>query len=188
MLGVLLLVFRRLGVSIDLIVLEREGTGPVAFDPPDKNFSFRFLGPEDVDDLMQLEPGTERGSLETLLGDGKLCFGVWDDARLVAKMWCDPHELYHPVRPKQLDAEEVYLQLAYVDPDYRGQNLAPLMRIRGYAALGEMGITKFYSYSMYVNTQARRFKAKLGARSECLIVFVRWFGRWSSCRTFPMDD
>jgi len=186
-LGVLLRVIRGLGINIDLIVLEREGAGPVDFTPPENDFTCRFLGPKDIQDLLRLDAKADRDSLESMFRDEKLCFGMWDDARLVAKMWCDPHELYHPVSPKQLDADEVYLQLAFVDPDYRGQNLAPLMRVRGYAALRELGMTKFYSYSMYVNAEARRFKAKLGARSECLIVFVRWFGRWSSCRTYSLD-
>ncbi|MGI9262483.1 MAG: GNAT family N-acetyltransferase, partial [Woeseiaceae bacterium] len=102
------------------------------------------------------------------------------------KMWCDPDEMYHPIEAKRLEADEVYLQMAYVDPDYRGQNIAPLMRIAGYEALREIGKTRFYSYSMYENTRARRFKEKLGARSESLTIHVRWFGKWSICRTFPM--
>lgn len=187
-LGVLLHALRWVGISIDLIVLEREGINPIELDPPDPDLTFRFLSPADLDQLVELESGADRDSLETMFRDGKLCFGAWDGKRLVAKMWCDPNELYHPVKARQLDEDEVYLQLAYVDPDYRGRNLAPLMRSASYSALMELGITKFYSYSMFVNTQARRFKAKLGARSECLIVFIRWFGKWSTCRTYPMTD
>lgn len=187
-LGVGLRVLRWLGINVDLLVLEREGMAPVDFTPPDSGLTFGYLELQDIDELVRLDSTNSRDTVDEMFRDGKLCFGVWDDTRLIAKMWCDPDELYHPIEPRQLDADEVYLQLAYVDPEYRGQNIAPLMRMAGYEALQEIGITRFYSYSMYMNTQARRFKKKLGARSESLTVYIRWFGRWTYCRTFGIDN
>ena len=103
-------------------------------------------------------------------------------------MWCDLDEFYHPTRDEKLERDQAYLLVAYVDPDYRGQGLAPQMRAAGYDALRELGRHRFYSYSRFFNAAARRFKEKLGAREEGLRIHFRWFGRWSSCVTFPWGD
>ena len=126
--------------------------------------------------------------LDMWFREGKLCYGIRDHSRLIAKMWCDLDELYHPTCPQKLAVDEVYLFLAYVDPDYRGQGLASLMRVAGFASLRRMGRSKFYSYSRYFNTAARRFKAKLGAREESLIIHFQLFGKWSKSLTFRLSD
>jgi hypothetical protein len=89
---------------------------------------------------------------------GKLCFGIRDKGRLIAKMWCDFDESYHPTHPHKLAA--------------------------GYTALRGMGRSRFYSYSRYFNSAARRFKAKLGAREEGLRPHFRLFDNWSKSLTF----
>jgi len=73
---------------------------------------------------------------------------------------------------------------AYTDPSYRGQNLAPLMRLNCYAALRAIGRDTIFSYTDYSNTVARRFKQKLGAVDESLRVHVTAFNRFS--RTFTL--
>jgi ribosomal protein S18 acetylase RimI-like enzyme len=176
--GALIRVPGWIGIRTELLILEREGKVPAEFDGGG-GFEFRFLSPDDIDELVRLEPDTTREYPEEMFESGKLCFGAWEGERLVAKMWCDLDEIYHPVAPRKLGPDEVYLQLAYVDPALRGRNLAPSLRVAGYAALRELGRTRFYSYSRYFNTAARRFKQKLGSVSECLIVHVRLFNRWS---------
>lgn len=173
-----------IGIRTDLLILELEGQKPFELAQPTNGYDFRFLTPADIEDLIRLEPGTKRENLKMMFREGKLCYGVWDNTRLIAKMWCDLDQLYHPTRPHPLAADEVYLFLAYVDSNYRGQGLAPLMRVAGYASLREIGRSKFYSYSRYFNTAARRFKAKLGAREESLTVHFRLFGKWSRSLTF----
>ena len=98
-------------------------------------------------------------------------------------MWCDLDEFSHPPNYRKLANDEVYLFAAFADPKYRGQGLAPLMRTAGYAALREMGRNKFYSYTDFFNTAARRFKAKLGARDEALRVHLVLFEKWSRTLT-----
>ena len=177
-----------LGIRADLLVIVREGEYPVEIDQPAASYDFRFLSQADIEQLVRLEPDVDKEQLETWFDEGKLCYGVWDGSRLIAKMWCDPHEFYHPTNPYKLGADEVYLFLAYVDPDYRGQGLAPQMRAAGYAALRENGRRRFYSYSRFFNTAARRFKAKLGAREEGLRIHFRFFGTWSRSLTFRWSD
>lgn len=184
MLAVLLRALKWLGINIDLLIIVREGEMPLENTQPIGAYDFDILTPADIEELVRLEPGTEPEELEKWFREGKRCYGLRDKSRLIAKMWCDFDEFYHPTSPYKLAADEVYLFLAYVDPDYRGQGLATLMRAMSYAALREMGRSKFYSYSRYFNTGARRFKAKLGAREEGLRIHTRLFGKWSKTLTF----
>ena len=84
---------------------------------------------------------------------------------------------------RKLVADEVYLYAAFTDPTYRGHGLAPLMRAAVYASLREMGYRKFYSYSNFFNTAARRLKAKLGAQEEALRIHLELFEKWSKTLT-----
>ena len=174
---------RRIGISIDLFLTVREGETPVNFDQTDDALSFGFLTVADIEELVRFEPGSGRDSLLQLFREGKLCYGVRDGSPLVAKMWCDLKEFNFPPNYRKLADDEVYLFAALVHPDYRGQNLAPLMRAACYASLRKMGRTRFYSYTEYFNTAARHFKAKLGARDEALRLHVDLFGKWSKTLT-----
>ena len=57
------------------------------------------------------------------------------------------------------------------------------MRAKGYAALRKMGRSRFYSYTDFLNTPARRFKLKLGARNLALRLHLGLFGKWSKTVT-----
>ena len=173
-----------IGIRTDVLILELAGKEPFELAQATNGYDFRFLTPADIEDLIGLEPGTERENLKILFRERKLCYGVWDNTRLVAKTWCDLDQLYHPARPRPLAADEVYLFQTYVDPNYRGQGLAPLMRAAVCASLREMGRSKIYSYSRYFNTAARRYKAKVGAQERSLTVHFRLFGKWSRSLTF----
>lgn len=184
LLAVLLRALNWIGVKTDLLVIVREGLVPIKINTPTSAYNFDFLGAEDIEDLIRLDPEIPRHQLEKWFRNGKLCFGARDGTRLIAKMWCDLEEFYHPRLPQKLASDEAYLFLAYVHPDYRGKGLAPQMRAAGYSSLRAIGRTKFYSYSRYFNTAARRFKAKLGAREEGLRIVFLLFGRWSTSLTF----
>ena len=103
-------------------------------------------------------------------------------------MWCDPNEFNYPPNYRKLDDDEVYLFAAFSNPDYRGQGLAPLMRSAGYAALRNRGKSRFYSYTEFFNTPARRFKEQLGERNELLRLHIDLFGKWSKTMTLRRYD
>lgn len=168
---------------MELFFTVREGATPVAIAQSSEAFHFAFLTAEDIEDLIRLEPRADRQQSIARFRDGKLCYGVWDRSRLIAKMWCDLDEFNYPPNYRRLDADEVYLFGAFTDPDYRGQNLAPLMRAAGYSELRKMGRNKFYSYTDFFNTASRRFKIKLGARNEALRMYLELFGKWSKTYT-----
>ena len=172
------------GIKVELFTTVREGETYVEIAQATEAYEFGFLTAIDVEDLTRLEPGTDREKLITWFREGKLCYGVRDNSRLIAKMWCDFTDFNHPTNLHKLAADEVYLFSAYVDPEYRGRGLAPLMRTAVYASMRAMGRSKFYSYSRYFNTAGRHFKSKLGAREESLIMHFRLFGKWSRSLTF----
>jgi hypothetical protein len=177
---------KRVGVTLHpfLTVLEGE-SGPAQGASGDARHTFRFgfLTEADIDDLVRLEPGVEAAPLREWFRQGRLCFGAKEGRRLIAKMWCDLEAFHYPPNYRRLESDEAYLYAAYADPDYRGQNLVPLMRVRGYAALRELGRERFYSYTDYFNASARRFKAKLGARNEALRLYIELFGFWRKTLT-----
>lgn len=174
---------RWIGIRMELFITVREGETPVEVAQPPDAFRFAFLTVADVDDLIQLEPASDRQELIDWFREGKLCYGIWDQSRLIAKMWCDLDEFNYPPNYRELAVDEVYLYAAFSDPDYRGQSLAPMMRANGYKSLREMGRDRFYSYTDYFNTAARRFKLKLGARNEALRMHLELFGKWSKTVT-----
>jgi len=133
---------------------------------------------------MKFEGSPDPELIRTWLDEGKKCFAAWDGPRLVANMWCDFEEFNYPPNYRRLNDDEVYLFAAFSHPDYRGQNLAPNMRLHCYDTLQELGRHSFLSYTDYFNVAARRFKEKLGARNEMLRLYVCLFGRWS--RTFTL--
>jgi len=172
-----------IGIRIHPFVVVREGEVSLDVAPPVEAYEFGFVTEADIADLIRLEPGANQDEINTWFREGKLCFGVRDKSRLIAKMWCDLDEFNFAPNYRRLSTDEAYLYAAYTDPDYRGQGLAPMMRTAAYASLREIGRSKFYSYTDYFNTAARRFKAKLGAREESLRLHLALFGKWSKVFT-----
>ena len=182
-------ILRRLGwigLHFEPYLIVREGFDNSVAASADQKFRFGFLPLEEIESLADFGPngGVEK-MRRWMTEDGKRCFAAWDGQRLAAKMWCDFKEYNHKPNFRFLDEDEVYLFAAYSHPDYRGQNLAPKTRLHCYEGLKALGRTKFYSVTEYYNSAARRFKEKLGARNESLVLYVSLFNRWS--RTFTLN-
>jgi len=179
---------RWIGIRMEIFLVVREGETSVDVAELPDTFKVALLTVEDAGDLVQLDPGADRQQVTAWFREGKLCYGIWDQSRLIAKMWCDLDEFNYPPNFRRLADNEVYLFAAFADPDYRGQRLAPLLRAAGYSSLREMGRRRFYSYTEYFNTAARRFKVKLGARDEALRMHLGLFGTWSKTFTLKRYD
>lgn len=174
---------RRIGVVVEPFLVVREGEQAVDPDLSKTDYDFGFLTEADIDELIRLEPNPTCETVREWFREGKLCFGVKDGPRVLAKMWCDIKSFNYPPNFRELAGDEVYLYAAYADPAYRGRNLVPMMRDACYASLRQMGRVKFLSYTEYYNYAARRFKAKLGARDEVLRLHLGLFGLWSKTMT-----
>jgi len=173
----------RTGVRIELFLTVREGETTTNYDQSSADFEFCFLSVEDIGELVQLDPQTGAEELREWFKSGKLCFGARTGEALVAKTWCDLDTFNYPPNYRMLADDEAYLYAASTHPDHRGKNLAPKMRSACYEALRKMGRHRFYSYTDYFNTPARRFKKKLGAREQALRIHIDLFGKWSKTMT-----
>jgi ribosomal protein S18 acetylase RimI-like enzyme len=185
LLGGLLNRLTRVGIRIHPFLVVREGDATagttVSSDP---RLTCGFIDADDIAELVRVEPGVDAAKCGDRLRRGLLCYAVKDERRIVAKMWCDLEAFNFPPNYQRLENHEAYLFGAYTDPSYRGQNLAPMMRLNCYAALRAIGRDSFLSYTDYFNVAARRFKQKLGAVEESLRVHVIVFGRFS--RSFTL--
>jgi ribosomal protein S18 acetylase RimI-like enzyme len=175
----ILFVLKRFGIRIDVFITMREMN-----DPPDnfeleKRFSMDFLDDTHIDEIQKVEPITNRDEIATWFREGKLCYGVRDGSRLIAKMWCDLEALHYPPAYRLLEPDEAYLYAACVSKECRGGEIVSMMRIACCSRLREMGRTRFVSYTDYFNYPARRFKEKMGSENEMLGLHVVLFGRWS---------
>ena len=174
---------RKIGLHIEPFLTVLEGSKENERMLLNAKFRFGFVADEEFDALVEFEQLESRETLRRWLAEGKRCYAVWDGKRLVANMWCDFDEFNYGPNYRRLKSDEVYLFAAYSHPDYRGQSLAPTMRLRCYDALGELGKSRYYSYTEFFNVAARRFKEKLGARNEELRLYVCLCGRWSRTMT-----
>jgi len=167
---------RRIGIDIHPCLLVREALHPVArvieIDP---TFTFGQLSEDDLPGIHSLRPGMNLERYRDFLRTGKFCFGVKHEGRLVAKMWIDFDRINSVLYSRPLETDEAYLFDAFSDEAYRGQNLAPFLRMQCYAQAQAMGRNRIYSISDFTNTPARRFKAKLGVQDEALILYWQLF-------------
>lgn len=165
----------RVGIDIHPFLLVREA---LQADLPrvdiDPRFEFSELNEEDLPGIHALRPGMKIERYRDFLrDDGKLCFGLKDQDRLVAKMWIDTETINSAQYSRPLESDEAYLFDAFSSEEHRGQNLAPYLRVRCYERIRQLGRRRIYSISEFTNTPARRFKEKLGAKDAALIVYWR---------------
>lgn len=176
----------KVGIDLEPFFTVREGEVTEALPAGNDKFRFDFLRKNDFAALVEFSHTESPDVFQSWLNEGKRCFGVWDGPKLIANMWCDFKEFNYQPNYRRLQDDEVYLFAAFAHPDYRGQNLAPRMRMHCYEALRAMGKSKFYSYTDYFNTPARHFKEKLGARNEMLRLYICLFRRWSRTLTLRL--
>ena len=131
-------------------------------------YTFRELNEDDLPLIHALRPDMDIERYGRFLREGKRCFGLIDKGHLIAKMWIDFDHLNTFLMDRPLNPDEAYLFDAFSNPDYRGQNLAPYLRLRCYDAARAENCQKIYSVTDFINTAARGFKAKLGAKQEGL--------------------
>jgi hypothetical protein len=138
-----------------------------------------LLGPADMKQLAQL-PGVRETEEELALRlqSGFLCLALRYDSSIIAYMWCNLLVCDHKHLRFQLNKDQAYLTKAYTTQEYRGLNLAPYLRCQFYKYLYEMGRTRLYSITDYLNMPAQRFKAKLSAKPCGLYLGITFLKRY----------
>jgi ribosomal protein S18 acetylase RimI-like enzyme len=137
----------RVGIRIRPFLVVREGTpSNIERLTTDPRFSFGFVGTDDIPELVRVRPGVDAAKCAERLRSGLRCYVVKDGGRIVSMTWCDLEKFDVETFHRRLGDREAYLFGAYTDPAYRGQNLAPFLRMKCYGALRAMGRDSFFRH------------------------------------------
>lgn len=172
----------RIGIKISPFYLVEEGGS--ASNPPfelaaSTDYSVGFLGEADMKEIaaIPLRKLSEQNLLDRIK-NGCKCLGVKKNKKLVAFTWFNLKECPYQGFKFALSENEAYLFDAYTLREYRGNNIAPLMRYMSYRELEKIGRTRLYSISECINSQSIKFKKKLNARFVYLGVWISFFRKW----------
>ena len=147
------------------------------------DFTVVTLNETDMKEMEQLPMRSRKESeLLNLMRKGNNCLGIRINGQLAAFSWYNQHECNFSGSTFALEDNEAYLFDAYTSPDFRGMNLAPLIRQEVYKVLDEQGITTLLSVSECFNRPAIRFKSKLGATKARLLIYVSLFKKLNFTR------
>lgn len=151
------------------------GSNSKDFEVASQSYEISFLTQEDVKELDLIEGRFVAAvNMEDSLKKGHKCLGLKIKGKIAAFTWCRFDMLDFPrTRGITLRENEAYLYDMYVLKDYRGFNIAPLLRYKCYQELAKIGRTVLYSVSDFTNKPALRFKKKLDARIISLNVYIR---------------
>jgi len=166
---------QRLHVVCRPFLITREDLYPDERTSIELNSDYRFcaLDETDLPQIHNLRPEMDVERYAEFMRVGYKCFGIKRNDELIAKMWLNFRDFNSVMYQRVLEDDEIYLFDAYCNPAYRGQNLAPCLRLRCYEQARALGRQRIYSITDYTNHAARNFKAKLGARHVELSVMLR---------------
>ena len=126
----------------------------------------RFLEPAELIDVSKIpQRPQDLVRLEGRLRNGG-CFGIFEAGKLAAYSWYSSKRIPTAIGGHllcELPGNTLYLYDAYVRPEFRGRQIAGLMRHQLHQALAMQGATSFISITLAFNKSSRRFKSKLGA-------------------------
>jgi ribosomal protein S18 acetylase RimI-like enzyme len=145
------------------------------YDVGSRYYEISFLSDTDVQGLDQIEGRfVTAHNMQDKLNRGNKCLGLKIDGNIAAFTWweCDVFP-FPQTKEYALRENEAYLFDMYVLRDYRGMNLAPLLRYNCYKELAKVGRTALYSVSDVSNRPAVRFKKKLDAKIIGLYLYIR---------------
>ena len=175
---------RRVGILIQPFYYMKE-TLPAEFPEHltklPEGFEFSVFGRDDVMAISRLEERkgyvNERYVIDKL-DKGDACLGVKRHGKIVAFTWYSLAQSDSHIYPVTMQKNEAYLYDMYVLKEYRGFNIAPILRYRTYEVLTSMGRDTFYSVTELSNSASRRFKQKLGAQPVLLGVYLRFVNKY----------
>jgi len=164
---------RHLGFRFFPYYLMEEGSSVLSNSGSDpEGFELCVINHEDLQNPDQFGPSVRLEQWKQRLEKGHVCIALRKSGEVAAYCWADTKEFNFRPESFSLKKEEAYLYDAYVEDTFRGQGLAPYMRIQCYRLLNSRGFNRFYSVSDYFNTPTHRFKKKLNARAVRLVLKI----------------
>ncbi len=179
----------RTGIDIDLYYWVKEGHADYVIPrsrDKETRYNFEILGVKDIEAMRSLRMRSNKFEMVKGIKRGQKCVAFKDGDKVAALMFIEYNDIIINNKKIQLDEDEAYLLNMYTMNDYRGRNLAPLLRHRSYELLKAEGITKIYSVTEYFNNSSRKFKEKLNAENVSLYFCLGLFRKkyW----TFKLRD
>jgi len=145
-------------------------------------FAISYFNETDVEKAQNLIAGSHYKSLLEYFEEGQVCVGIKDYDKIVAFMFVKGDSYFFRGKTFKLSNDEAYMHSMYTFELYRGRRVAPYLRYHCYGICKDLGFSKLYSISEYLNKSSRRFKQKLNAKHTALYLSVNLFGRYK--RTF----
>ena len=109
---------RKVGIYLHPLLIVREALAPAEREIAiDAKFEYAQLTEADLPDIQQLRPTMDIERYRGFLQEGKLCFGLKDNGRLVANMWMDLKEINSVYYKRPLKEHEAYLFDAFSDDE-----------------------------------------------------------------------
>lgn len=142
------------------------------------NYSFEFFGPQEMKTIIAtVQKGETLDTWLSWLKEGKKCFGAKHNGTVVAFCWIF-FKYQDRGKKFRLQDDEVFLFYLYTIDEYRGKNIAPLIHVKLYKILKEMGRNACYSWTDFFNPPAKNFKRKLNAKFVKLVLYIDLFKKY----------
>jgi len=153
---------------------------PAKLDGNSDDYEFSFFGAEEIKIINTLPEREYMGKKIIIekFHKGKKCYGVKYKGKIAAFTWFDFDEGCGRLYPVKIKDNEVYLFDMYVLKDFRGKNIAPVLRYKSYEVLKEMGREICYSITECFNTPSVKFKEKLNAQFLLMGLHIRLFNKY----------
>ncbi|MFT4832558.1 MAG: hypothetical protein ACI815_002214, partial [Psychroserpens sp.] len=117
--------------------------------------------------------------LDSLYEDFKncdVCIGLENNKEIAAYMFIGLNSFNFKQKKFNILENEAYLFNMWTFHSFRGRNLAPYLRYKGYELLNEMGRDTKYSITEYFNKSSIKFKNKLNSKHLKLYIYLELFG------------
>ncbi|USD24815.1 hypothetical protein [Flagellimonas marinaquae] len=171
----------KLGLDINLLYLEQEGTFEVAEPVISKERDKYSIKSFDADEMKAVGKkygiSNIRGLIEGF-DKGQKCIGLMHENGVAAFMFTAYDQIKVGKMVLELRDKEAYLLNMFTIEGHRGRNLAPYLRYHSYDIIRKEGITKIYSITNFFNKSSLRFKKKLKATHEKLYCSITIFKKY----------
>lgn len=141
-------------------------------------YSLKELSFEEVKFISKEIDNMQMDLLEKEFEQCPYCLGLVHNNTIAAYMFMGLKDVVFRDKLFPIKTNEAYLTSMWTFHAYRGRNLAPYLRYKGYEFLREHGRDTKYSISEYFNKSTIKFKNKLNSKHIRLYIYFNLFGKW----------
>lgn len=161
-----------------VVLLERPLRDPIP-DGPDDGAAFARLGLDRLDEYVAYRNGPDRGAIAGLFEQGRECFVLERDGRILASCWAAIGPQWSEFLDRELPTGpgDVYMSDAWTDPAFRGHAYAHVLCLHQLRHFRDRGFRRALRSTVPENYSALRAHAKSGFRPVAILGTIR-VGRW----------